>query len=194
MRKHVLAILALTVFASPAYAKDALEDNALCKLRAKHVAASDVAFKPGVDVKGNPVTPADINAAPPMVPDIIRIPMTIDLAKHLDIVPKGVELKAGAGMVEIFKNGDVAYNGVDISDQTAALCDGKAEEVPAPTPASAPAAVLPPQTLGQITVPAPAAPQAVPAPAAPAVEPVNPVERTNEELQQDDKIIWGEGN
>lgn len=192
MKKFVLTILLLTVSAFPAYAQN---EPALCKLRAQHVARADAAYKPGVDVQGNPVMPADVNAAPSMVPDIVRIPMTVELAKYMNIVPKGVELKAGTGLVEIFKNGHVAYNGLDISSQIATLCD---DEVPAAAPA--PAAALPPQTLGQITVPAPVAPAApqvppVEAPAAPAAaQPTQPDEHTNADLEKDDKIIWGEGN
>ncbi len=197
MKKSVLTILLLMASAFPAYAQN---EPALCQLRAQHVARTDVAYKPGVDVKGNPVVPADVNAVPSMVPDIVRIPMTVELAKYMDIMPKGVELKAGVGMIEIFKDGRVAYNGLDISSQIATLCDDKVPgQTPAvvPAAATAPAAVLPPQTLGQITVPAPVVPATpevpqVEAPAAPAA--AQPDERTNADLEKDDKIIWGEGN
>ena len=189
MKKPVLTILLLIVSVFPAYAQN---EPALCKLRAQHVAHPDVAYKAGVDVHGNSVVPADINAAPTMVPDIVRVPMTVELAKLMNIMPKGVELKAGVGLIEIFKNGHVAYNGLDISSQMAVLCG---DEVPG----QAPAAVLPPQTLGQITVPAPVAPSApqvppVEAPVAPAPVATQPDGRTNADLEKDDKIIWGEGN
>ena len=188
MKKPVLTILLLMISAFPAYAQN---EPALCKLRAQHVARADVAYKAGVDVHGNPVVPADINAAPTMVPDIIRVPMTVELAKYMDIMPKGVELKAGVGLIEIFKNGHVAYNGLDISSQVASLCGDD-------VPGKAPDAVLPPQTLGQITVPAPVAPTVpqVPPVEAPVAPPAaaQPEGRTNADLEKDDKIIWGEGN
>lgn len=68
---HALFLMALFVFVSaPAFAQN---DLALCRLRAQHVAAADVTYKPGVDVHGNPVVPADLNAVPNMVPDVIKI-------------------------------------------------------------------------------------------------------------------------
>lgn len=200
MKKPVLTMLLLMVSTFPAYAKD---EPVLCRLRAQHVARADVAYKAGVDVQGNPVAPADINAAPQMLADIVRVPLPVELAKVLNIMPEGVELKAGLGLIEIFKNGRVAYNGLDISNQMDVLCGdkvpGQASASAVVVPVTAPAAALPPQTLGQITVPAPVAPVApqvspVEAPVAPAPVATKPDGRTNADLEKDDKIIWGEGN
>ncbi len=45
------------LLAAPAMAED-------CAWLVRHVPADDVAYKPGVDVKGRPVAPADLNAQP----------------------------------------------------------------------------------------------------------------------------------
>ncbi len=101
MIKFVLAVLLLTVSAVPAFAQN---DLALCKLRAQHVARADVAYQPGVDVNGNPVVPADVGSVSSIVPDIVRIPLNIDLAQRLGAVPTGAKLDADMGFVEIHKD------------------------------------------------------------------------------------------
>lgn len=268
MKKVILTAILLTI-SVPAYAQN---DLALCRLMAQNSGVKGAAYQPGVDVNGNAVAPADVSAVPSIVPDVIRIPLTVDLAQRLGKVPAGTELKTDMGMVEIHKDGRVVFNGEDWSNQAAVICGGGqvvpaapvVEEAAAPAPeAVAPAvpvvpavparptkvvvpidapavpmattpvvssitvdsaprapqpqqpAVLPPQTLGQIIVPAnpertnkvlaapattstpPKAPVAAPAvvPAAPSQVDVKEMgERTNEDLAKDDEIIWGEGN
>lgn len=173
MTKYILAALLLTIPVFPALAQNDMAQNnlALCKLLAQHTASPGAAYQPGVDVHGKPVVPADVNAAPSMVPDVIRIPMTVDLAQRLGTVPTGMELKANTGMVEIHKDGKVIFNGQDMTTQSVAVCDNHVPVEPS----------LPPQTLGQLTIPAPQS--------APDVG-----ERTNVDLEKDDEIIWGQGN
>lgn len=119
MKKLILTTLVLLAAPFPAFAQN---DLALCKLRAQHVSDTNVAYQPGVDVRGNPVVPADVGAAPSIVPDNIRIPMTVDLAKRLGTVPKGAELNADMGFVEIRRDGQVTFNGQDLTSQTNIAC------------------------------------------------------------------------
>ncbi|MFD1627929.1 hypothetical protein [Azospirillum griseum] len=66
-------------------------DPTLCRALARHQPAPDVAYKPGVDVKGRPVAPADLpGSAGTMATPPIDIPLTIDLARRM-----GVRLPGG---------------------------------------------------------------------------------------------------
>ena len=116
-------LIFLFLFPAVAHAQD---NAALCAFRAAHKAPS-AAYQPGVDVHGNPVVPADLNAPlPGYVPDKINIPVTIDMAQQLHMpLPSGTKLEADAGMIEIYMTGKVMYNGQDITEQTQALCAGQ---------------------------------------------------------------------
>lgn len=114
---------------TPAYAQN---DLALCKLRTPHVAAADVSYKPGVDVYGNPVVPADLNFVSAAIPDIIHVPMSVDLVQRLAHVPDGMKMKAETGTAEIHKDGRVILNGQELTQKVAAICDEQAPPVTSP--------------------------------------------------------------
>ncbi|QQG35324.1 MAG: hypothetical protein HYS17_07140 [Micavibrio aeruginosavorus] len=181
MTRLIFLILATTVLSLP-LPVSAQNDLALCRLRAQHMARTDAAYQPGVDVHGKPVVPADVSAVPAMIPDVVKIPISIDLAQRLGQVPAGAELKTETGMVEVHRDGRVTYNGVDLTQQTNAVCGGDAG-LPAESAASE--AGLPPQTLGQS--PVEAAPTTME-----AARPQPPATETTATDQQND-IIWGEG-
>lgn len=116
------SFLAFLVFlALPAYAQT---ENDLCQKLARHVPADDVAYKPGIDVHGNAVVPADLNSnAQILVPDVIEIPLAVDLAQRLGgALPQGVEMNALIGFLQITKDGRVLQNGQDLTDQAVYLC------------------------------------------------------------------------
>ncbi len=159
MRIFVLTGLLLVTSAMPSMAQDA--NLALCKLRSQHVAAPNTAYQAGVDAQGRAVVPADVSATPKVVPDVVRIPMTVDLAQRLGSVPAGAEMKAATGMVEIHKDGRVSFNGQDMTEVAVVLCDGKV-----PTTAAAPAAV-PAQEAVAVAPAAPVVPKAPNVPVAP---------------------------
>lgn len=55
-----------------------------CRRLVQHQPADDVTYKPGVDVRGNPVVPADLNAGGGItLPEEIHIQIGIDLADRL---------------------------------------------------------------------------------------------------------------
>lgn len=185
---YALFLMALFVFVSaPAFAQN---DLALCRLRAQHVAAADVTYKPGVDVHGNPVVPADLNAVPNMVPDVIKIPMNIDLAQRLGNVPAGMDMKSEMGMAEIYRDGRVMYNGQDMTQQVAVVCGAapvvNADAATPPPPVQPASATLPPHTLGQL----PLAPR--PATAGQEQQQTSPTQKPDDPAEKDD-IIWGQG-
>lgn len=112
-------------FVSGVYASDL---PAECRYLETHVARDDVAYKPGVDVRGNAVVSADLNAAPFVVPDIIRVPLTVDIIERLPDAPAGLEGQGDLGMIEIHKNGRITLNGQDWSQPFQALCGHKEED------------------------------------------------------------------
>lgn len=77
-----------------------------CRRLVKHVASADVNYRPGVDVRGNSVAPADLNSGARIgVPDGFSFPLTLDLTERLglssDIMAEPVlgEIKVSGGKV-----------------------------------------------------------------------------------------------
>ncbi len=61
-------------------------DLSLCQRLTRHVPAPDVEYKPGVDVHGRPVVPADLPGSAGVQPPIpIDLPLSIDLARRMGI-------------------------------------------------------------------------------------------------------------
>lgn len=116
--KYILLLLVFLPLSS--YAN---EQPAICKLLVKHTPAADVVYKPGVDVKGRVVTPADLNPSQIAVPDVIKVPVTVDLAQRLQASNvTGLQLETGFDAVEIHKDGKVIYQGRDLTQNVNALC------------------------------------------------------------------------
>lgn len=158
----------------------AQNDLALCKLRAQYIASQqDAAYQPGIDVHGNPVVPADVNAVPTTVPDVVRIPVSIDLAQRLGNVPEGVELKTETGMVEVHRDGRVTFNGQDFSQQAAIVCGDT------PVVGETLSSQSADQIVGQLPVEA--------APAAAEAERPRLTDPQAKKSDQQKDIIWGEG-
>ena len=143
MKTAALTITVLSCMTASAFAQDA---SALCKLMRTESAVPGAAYQSGVDVNGHPVVPADLNATPSMMPDVVKIPLTIDLAKRLNTAPPaGTEMESKMGDVEIRKDGSVSFNGQDLTPQAQTLC-GMAQAAPQVTHPEPPVApkVTPP--------------------------------------------------
>lgn len=93
-----------------------------CRLIEKHIPNDDVTYQPGVDVYGRAVAPATLNAQTIDIPDVIKVPLSINLTERLDILVEGLDLEAPLGMLEIGQDGSVIYNGEDWSAPVATLC------------------------------------------------------------------------
>jgi len=116
----IFAVLALISGASgPVHAQTTVRiTEADCSRLVTHVAAADVNYRPGVDVNGNAVAPADLNAQPQIrMPDVISIPVTIDLATNLGIDTPFLA-RPTVGEVQITRDGRVSFNGQPIGDAT----------------------------------------------------------------------------
>lgn len=107
-------------------------EYAECKTLAEYFPQAGVNYQPGVDVSGKSVVPADLNAAPFELPDIMAIPLSVDLARRLPDAPKGMEADASLGFLEVHKNGRITFDGKDWTPQVYAICRG---ETPSPLPA-----------------------------------------------------------
>jgi len=171
MTKAFWVVLLLVFVTTPAFAQS---QAGLCKLRTTYKPSDDVAFKPGVAANGKAVVPADLGGAASAlsVPDKVRIPLTIDMAKNLGLpVPVGTEMQAAFGMLDIYNDGRVTYNGKDITSNAAAICDDKVPTAPvAPAAAKTPSVSAP--AVAKPAAPAMADPVAINKPAAPVTEAV----------------------
>ena len=100
-----------------------------CAQLVQHVAASDVAFKPGVDLQGRFVAPADLGGSVQIDPlTEFSIPVTVDLQKRLNIPvdPNLFQTQNFTVGVVTWKDGKGYFNGQplqsDQSERLAALC------------------------------------------------------------------------
>ena len=82
-----LGLMAVLLAAGPALAAESefvALSAAACARLVQHVPRDDVTYKPGVDVRGNAVVPADIGGGAAItMPDEINIQIGIDLADRL---------------------------------------------------------------------------------------------------------------
>ncbi|MFM8988843.1 MAG: hypothetical protein ACKOUS_04100 [Alphaproteobacteria bacterium] len=110
--KIILALVFATAFAAaPALAQTVVVDSAACRALATHQPSPDVAYRPGVDVRGRPVVGADLNPAPAILPPTLSFDLNADLAPFL---PAGSRLslpQMGVGRVTIGPDGKVMFNG-----------------------------------------------------------------------------------
>lgn len=136
MRKFV-SVFVLLLFWTPAVSLAQQEAEVIapeCRLLPDHKAAADVEYKPGVDIHGKAVVPADINAGPMGDAQTIVVPLTVDLAERLQgLNVPGLAMESTLGFLEISPEGRVNYNGRDLTPQVYVLCGRKgAESLPKP--------------------------------------------------------------
>lgn len=119
----------------------------LCKTVQAHNPADDVNYKPGVDVYGNPVVPADVNQTVNLeIMDPVQIPIVVNLLEGLDVPPavEGLELDAQVSTIKVYSDGQIEYNGRKIENQVLIMCSdgtGSPEAAPASGGQAAPDAV-----------------------------------------------------
>lgn len=95
-------------------------DDGFCRRAVEYQKPAGVDYEPGVDASGKPVVEADLNKSPVQMPDVVRIPVTIDLAQYLGL-PSTTAKENYAVLGELsYENGAFTYNGEPL--------DGKASE------------------------------------------------------------------
>ena len=100
-----------------------------CTQFIQHVAAADVAYESGVDVKGRPVVPADLGGGVQIEPpEEFTIPITVDLQKRLGIPvdPNQFQTQNFTVGNVTWKDGRGYFNGQPLqneeAEKLAALC------------------------------------------------------------------------
>lgn len=119
----MLGILILFVSA-PAWAADT-DKTLFCKRYAQaHQPSDDVRYKPGVDIKGKAVAPADLNSGlntSTLYP--VRIPIVMDMIERYGLdMPEGVMGEAYIGEIAVYEDGRTTFNGEDISANMQTYC------------------------------------------------------------------------
>ena len=95
-----------------------------CKRLVRHSPSSDAEYKPGVDVRGKAVAPADLPGTNTLkLPESFEFDITLQVFERLGIaVPQGLnETQLTVGKVSVGKNGVITFNGepVDGSEEAA---------------------------------------------------------------------------
>jgi hypothetical protein len=103
-----------------------------CASFVSHMPTSDVAYKPGVDVRGRAVAPADLDGGVRIKPpEELTIPITIDLQKRLGIPvdPKQYQTQNFTVGTVTWKDGRGYFNGQPLQSEESArlaeLCQQK---------------------------------------------------------------------
>ncbi len=121
--RYFLITVFFTLMALPVMAQTVQYSE--CKTLAEYMPQAGVNYEPGVDVNGKSVAPADLNAAPFEMPDVMSIPLSIDLARRLPDPPQGMEADASVGFLEVHKDGRIVFEGKDWTPQVYAICRGE---------------------------------------------------------------------
>jgi len=92
-----------------------------CRRLVQHRASADVAYKPGVDVNGNPVAPADLpGQARITAPNEITINLTIDVLQQYGVPADSLLSPSGEASIGTIKydigSGKLTYNGQSLTD------------------------------------------------------------------------------
>ena len=102
-----------------------------CARLVKHVPGPDVAYRPGVDVYGREVAPADLNGAPRIeLPETILIDIEVDLQARFGTPDNKVLFDPDAEMGEVvYKDGRFTFNGQPLQNQAQAELAARCQEI-----------------------------------------------------------------
>ncbi len=111
---HILTITVALVLALPAAAaaENLTISKAECRKLVRHQPSADVAYQPGVGVRGRKVAPADLGGGFQVKPpEEIEIPISVELDSTIGAGASGLyKPEADIGKV-VYKNGRAWYNG-----------------------------------------------------------------------------------
>ena len=103
-----------------------------CSRLVKYVPAPDVTYRPGIDVNGDPVAPADLDGGVSIaLPETFVIPIEVDLFDRFGIPadPTNYEGDLVVGEVIVDLDGRAYFNGQPLQDEEAAALAAKCQEV-----------------------------------------------------------------
>src|SRR5262245_17470208 len=95
-------------------------DTANCQLLMRHALAPDVTYRPGVDVQGRAVAPADLPGdsslnLPRDIPINIEIPVSTLLGRNSPYLTRDAKIQVGQVLVQ--PDGRVLFNGQPVTDE-----------------------------------------------------------------------------
>ncbi|HEY9539410.1 MAG TPA: hypothetical protein VIS03_17580 [Kiloniellaceae bacterium] len=131
----LLAALCLALAPRPAaaaggYLTLSAED---CTRLARHYPADDVTYRPGRDVRGKAVAPADLDPGAGLIlPDAVVIPIEIDLFERYGIPANRANFKADAFIGEVVvdvASGRAIFNGQPLQSEAAAELAARCQRV-----------------------------------------------------------------
>ena len=109
-----------------------------CQRLVRHLPAADVAYQPGVDVRGRPVAPADLGASEPgaarplALPQAVIIPIEVDLFDRFGIPAGGVNFEADAFIGEVtvdLATGEAFFNGQPLQSEAEAELAARCQRI-----------------------------------------------------------------
>ncbi len=109
-----------------------------CRLLTRHLPSADVAYQPGVDVRGKPVAPADLGANDPsgakgvILPQAVVIPIEVDLFDRFGIPAGGVNFEADAFIGEVtvdLGTGEAYFNGQPLQSEAEAELAARCQRI-----------------------------------------------------------------
>lgn len=150
--------LIVMFLALPVCAQETLPPE--CRLLKEHKPSADVTYQAGVDVRGRPVVPADVNAAPMgLESQTLVVPLSVDLAKRLQGNSiQGLDMTGTLGFIEIEPGGRVLYNGQDLTGQVHVLCGRRPQGTAVSPDGQAAPDIVESAPVKKITPPAPETP------------------------------------
>ncbi len=105
--------------AAPAHKPAIIMDRAVCRYLPRHVPAADVEYRPGVDIQGRPIAPADLPGGTPLLPEVIEVAVTVPMAGHFGIPADALHFPE-AYLGSVLVQGDqVLFNGQPIGEAAA---------------------------------------------------------------------------
>lgn len=135
MKRTAVALILLAVCQSQSAQADGIIslEHRDCARLIRHAAADDVAFKPGVDVHGRNVAPADIGSVGTIVaPERFDILISLDLGDRLGIPVRGDSDYIAwfpVGTVSVGPDGEIAFDGMPLSDADSAALAARCQRV-----------------------------------------------------------------
>jgi len=114
--KPVILILMLSnvAFVPIAYVKT----YDLCTLSRAH------GYRPARAVDHEPNADVNLNKWHIVLPDPIHVPLTIDMAERMNVdLPEGVEMQGMIGLLSVYKDGRIMYDGKDLTRNIQDICN-----------------------------------------------------------------------
>lgn len=118
--RYILLFIGLFLFSPVA---NAGSQDAVCRTLVKHKPAGNVVYQPGVDVSGKEVVSAETGETKFEVPDVVKVPLTVDLAKRVySLTGQDVLMETNLGMLDIHQDGRVMFGEEDWTEEIMTLC------------------------------------------------------------------------